>query len=159
MRTSLFAILVLVSGTLFAGETFLVEAKQVDYIDIYDDVCPPDELCDVHWWFRYQIDGLSIETGKEIYLTIAGQSHAWYGVDAPWLVTIEPTKGKEEYDFLGVEYVIAEIEVFDHFICLEESRQFADAAEDVVYQDKLNEDEDSKKCYSYDSIHESLPGR
>jgi len=51
MRFSLFVILALVSGAVTAGDTYLVEAKHVDYFDVPDDICGPDEICIVHGWW------------------------------------------------------------------------------------------------------------
>ena len=159
MRILLFLIIALSCGTTFANETYLVRAKQVDYFDFPDDVCGPDEICIVYGWFRYEIDGWSTDSGEVITQTIAGLSHTWYRTDAPWLVTLEPTKGKSKYDFLEVEYVISEINVFDHFVCLDESRQIADATEDVVYEDEWADDDNPQECYSYYSIFDVLPDK
>ena len=159
MRVLLLTILALLCGCASANETYLVRAKQVDYFEISDDACLPDAICIMHGWFRYQIDGWSVESGEEISQTVAGLSHTWYRTDAPWLVTLEPTEGNTRYDFLEVDFVIAEIDIFDHFVCLDESRQISEAKEDVVYEDEWSDDENPRKCYSYHSFYDVLPDR
>ena len=152
----------LIFSSAVASETFLVRAKALDYFDA-PYACPENEICLGYLWFRYEIDGWSIESGEVVQSTVSGSSHTWIRTDAPWIVTLEPTAGKSKYDFLEVDYVIKDVDVFDHFVCPDDSHEFPSAMADVTYADNRQTDEQDadqdgvRECYSYYSILDALP--
>ena len=135
-----------------------MRAEQVDYFEAPDDACPDGEICISHPWFRYLLDGWSLESGKAVEMTVAGLSHTWIWTDAPGLVTLEETAGISE-----VDYLIVETDVFNSFVCTNNSKVVDTVEADVIVLDQEIEDSEERdemgtpKCFSLYQARESMP--
>lgn len=164
-RQVLVFLFLMLCGASFADETYLVRADKLDYVDIEDDECPIHNVCIFNGWFRYRITGWSIESGAVIDRTVAYMAHTWLITHSPWLVALKTTEGKAEYDFLGVEYIISDIEVFNPFVCTS-NPVFAKVNEPDIALLKGSSDirenpnpDEREKCFTYLGLQEKFQSR